>query len=377
MNARTPDTKSDAYDALLVLSFGGPEGPEEVRPFLENVTRGRGIPPERLDEVGAHYYHFGGVSPLNRLNKEIIANVEAELAARGYDIPVYFGNRNWKPFDNEAAEQMAADGIRNALVFATSAWGGYSGCRQYHEDIQGMRAHLEEIGAPEVTFTKLRQFYDHPRFVRTMAQYVRESFDKLPEDLRDEARLVFTAHSIPLNAKDADGTPIDGSIYSRQVEESSALIAKEVGVTDFDVVWQSRSGSPHVPWLEPDIVDHAVELNETNGQKALVVCPVGFISDHMEVIWDLDSELMDEATRRGMIIERVATVGSSDEFATMVVDLIDEIEMKRVIERLGTLPVRGSTVNGEPCVPGCCAPRKRPAASQTNPNADAPVASRS
>ena len=359
---------TDAYDALLVLSFGGPEGPGEVRPFLENVTRGRGIPPERLDEVGAHYYHFGGVSPLNKLNREIIANVEAELKERGIDMPVYFGNRNWKPFDNDAAEQMAADGIKNALVFATSAWGGYSGCRQYHEDIQGMISHLDSIDAPAITFTKLRQFYDHPLFVRTMAQYVRDSFAKLPDELREEARLVFTAHSIPLSAKDADGQPIDGSIYSRQVEESSALIAAEAGIADFDVVWQSRSGSPHVPWLEPDIVDHAVELNEQKGQKALVVCPVGFISDHMEVIWDLDSELMDEANRRGMVVERVATVGPSREFTTMVVDLVEEAGMKRVIERLGTLPVRGSTVNGEPCTPGCCEPRKRPAGAQARAN---------
>ncbi len=360
MNERITDANPGAYDALLVMSFGGPEGHDEVRPFLENVTRGRGIPPERLDEVGAHYHHFGGVSPLNSLNREIIANIETELKARGYDMPVYFGNRNWKPFGTEAAEQMAADGIKNALVLATSAWGGYSGCRQYHEDIQGMISHLEGIGAPAVNFTKLRQFYDHPRFVRTMAQYVADSYAKLPGELRDTARLVFTAHSIPLNARDEDGTPIDGSLYSRQVEESSALIAAQLGIDDYDVVWQSRSGSPHVPWLEPDIVDHAVELNEKKNAKALVVCPVGFISDHMEVIWDLDSELMDEARKRDMVVERVATVGPSREFSTMVVDLIEEIEMKRVIERLGKLPVRGSTRNGQICVPGCCEPKKRP-----------------
>ena len=358
MNERT----SDDFDALLVLSFGGPEGHEEVRPFLENVTRGRGIPPERLDDVAVHYHHFGGISPINALNKEIIANVEKELAQRGMDLPVYFGNRNWKPFDNEAAELMARDSIKHPLVFVTSAWGGYSGCQQYQEDIQGMISHLESIGE-SLTFTKLRQFYDHPRFVNTMARLVQESFAKLPEEKRETARLVFTAHSIPLTADDASGLPTDGSLYSAQVKESSALIAAAAGISDFDVVWQSRSGSPHTPWLEPDIVDHAVELNE-QGQEALVVCPVGFISDHMEVIWDLDSELMEEAEKRNMLVERVATVGPTDDFAALVVDLIEEAELKRSIERLGKLPARGSSVNGAPCGEGCCGsskPAKRPA----------------
>ncbi|MCK2200152.1 ferrochelatase [Corynebacterium callunae] len=363
MNIRS----SDSYDALLVLSFGGPEGHEEVRPFLENVTRGRGIPPERLDEVAVHYHHFGGVSPINELNREIIANVERELANRGMDLPVYFGNRNWVPFGNEAADLMAADGVKNALVLATSAWGGFSGCKQYQEDIQGMVAHL---GAQdkEITFTKLRQFYDHPRFISQMAQSVRESFEKVPAELRAEARLVFTAHSIPLAADKASGTPEDGSLYSQQVREASELIAQAAGIEDFDLVWQSRSGSPSIPWLEPDIVDHAVELNE-NGQKAVVVCPVGFISDHMEVIWDLDSELMEEAQKRNMVVERVATVGPSPEFAGMVADLIEEVELKRTIEKLGKLPARGCTVNGAPCAEGCCTAAKRPT-SRVNPNAE-------
>lgn len=363
MNVRS----SDSYDALLVLSFGGPEGHEEVRPFLENVTRGRGIPPERLDEVAVHYHHFGGVSPINELNREIIANVERELANRGMDLPVYFGNRNWVPFGNEAADLMAADGVKNALVLATSAWGGFSGCKQYQEDIQGMVAHL---GAQdkEITFTKLRQFYDHPRFISQMAQSVRESFEKMPAELRAEARLVFTAHSIPLAADKASGTPEDGSLYSQQVREASELIAQAAGIEDFDLVWQSRSGSPSIPWLEPDIVDHAVELNE-NGQKAVVVCPVGFISDHMEVIWDLDSELMEEAQKRNMVVERVATVGPSPEFAAMVADLIEEVELKRTIEKLGKLPARGCTVNGAPCAEGCCTAAKRPT-SRVNPNAE-------
>ncbi|WP_080794884.1 ferrochelatase [Corynebacterium pacaense] len=353
MNASRPD----AYDALLVLSFGGPEGHEEVRPFLENVTRGRGIPPERLDDVAVHYHHFGGVSPINGLNREIIANVERELADRGISIPVYFGNRNWLPYGADAAEQMARDGVRNALVLATSAWGGYSGCRQYQEDIQQLIEHLDAEGLPAITFTKIRQFYDHPLFIDTMVAHVRDSFAELPEDRRGRARLVFTAHSIPLTSVDADGTKIDGSLYSDQVRESSALIAEGLGITDYDVVWQSRSGAPHVPWLEPDIVDHAVDLNE-RGIDTLVVCPVGFISDHMEVIWDLDSELMDEAARRGMTVVRTATAGPTESFAAMVVDLIEEQGSHRQPERRGCLPLRGTSVNGAPCAEGCCLPMR-------------------
>ncbi|AJE33188.1 ferrochelatase [Corynebacterium humireducens NBRC 106098 = DSM 45392] len=344
------------FDALLVLSFGGPEGDEEVVPFLENVTRGRGIPRERLEKVGEHYFHFGGVSPLNRLNREIIGNLEKELASRGMELPVYFGNRNWHPFGEDTAEQMSRDGVRRALVFATSAWGGYSACLQYNEDIRRMIAHLEEKGVEPVEFTKLRQFYDHPVFVRLMADAVRESLDKVPAERRDATRVLFTAHSVPTAADEAAGGPEDPHLYSRQVAEASRLIAEAAGVDEYDVVWQSRSGDPRTPWLEPDIVDHTTDLAAA-GVTAVVVCPVGFISDHMEVIWDLDTELVEAARdlgTDGVHVERTRTAGPEQEFAGMVVDIIGELVENSEPASLGTVTVQGCTVNGAACRPGCC-----------------------
>lgn len=344
---------SHDFDALLVLSFGGPEGNEEVVPFLENVTRGRGIPRERLKVVGEHYFHFDGVSPINRLNKEIIANVEAELAHRGIELPVYFGNRNWHPFGSEAAEQMAKDGVRNALVFATSAWGGYSACRQYDEDIQAMRAHLSDNNLPEIRFTKLRQFYDHPKFVEQMAQSLKDALAKIPEEKKDATRVLFTAHSVPNAHDEVGGAEGDKHLYSRQVAEASRLVAEAAGVESYDLVWQSRSGSPHVPWLEPDVVDHTREIHNS-GVEAIAVCPIGFISDHMEVIWDLDTELQQACDELGIVLERAATASPEPSFAALVVDLIEEHTNGRKPESLGRVTVQGCTVNGEPCSPGCC-----------------------
>ena len=341
------------FDALLVLSFGGPEGDEEVVPFLENVTRGRGIPRERLVQVGEHYFHFGGVSPLNRLNREIIANLESELAERGRDLPVYLGNRNWPPFGEDTAEQMSRDGVRRALVFATSAWGGYSACLQYNEDIRRIIAHLEDKGVEPIEFTKLRQFYDHPTFVRIMADALRESLDKVPAERRDSTRVLFTAHSVPTAADEAAGGPEDSHLYSRQVAEASRLIAEAAGVAEYDVVWQSRSGNPRTPWLEPDIVDHTTALAE-EGVRAVVVSPVGFISDHMEVIWDLDTELVDAARDLDVHVERTRTAGPEQDFAGMVVDIIDELVENDPPASLGEVTVQGCTVDGEACRPGCC-----------------------
>lgn len=348
------DSQEHDYDALLVLSFGGPEGNEDVVPFLRNVTAGRGIPDERLEEVGEHYYHFNGVSPLNELNKEIIANIEAELARRGMDLPVYFGNRNWHPLAGDTAEKMAADGIRNALVFATSAWGGYSACLQYDEDIRAMRRHLADQGLPEIRFTKLRQFYSHPTFVTLMADAVREAYAGVPAERRGQTRMLFTAHSVPNAADDASGGEGDKNLYSRQVAEASQLIAEEAGVDSYDVVWQSRSGNPATPWLEPDIVDHTEDIAERDGVRAVVVCPVGFISDHMEVLWDLDTELKEAADKVGVTLHRTRTAGPEQEFAGMVVDIITELTDDQPWASLGEVTVSGCTVNGAPCFPGCC-----------------------
>ncbi|MET1072389.1 MAG: ferrochelatase, partial [Umezawaea sp.] len=265
-----------SYDALLWLSFGGPEGPADVRPFLENVTRGRGVPPERLDEVEAHYQHFGGVSPINALN---LAAIEA-VRATGFDLPIHFGNRNWHPMVEATLAEMKAAGVRRALVFPTSAYGGYSACRQYDEDVLRARAAVPD--APELV--KLRQFFDHPLFIEAFADAVRVAARELPTDYR----LVFTAHSVPVSADLAAGPPSEGgNRYSRQVAEASRLVAAAVGREEYDVVWQSRSGPPRIPWLEPDVVDH-VEALHKDGVTGVLVCPIGFVSDHLEVVWDLD-----------------------------------------------------------------------------------------
>ncbi len=247
---------------------------------------------------------------------------------------------------------MAADGVRNVAVLATSAWGGYSACRQYDEDIVKLRAHLEEKGLPQIEFTKIRQFFDHPKFIGEMAQAVKDAYAKIPEG--KQARMLFTAHSVPTAHDNVGGGEGDKNIYSRQVAEASRLVAEAAGITDYDLVWQSRSGSPKTPWLEPDIVDHTTEIHEKNGVDAVVVCPIGFISDHMEVVWDLDTELQQAADEMGVIVERTRTAGPTDAFSSMVVDLIEELEQEKPWESLGDVTVQGCTVNGAPCAEGCC-----------------------
>ncbi|WP_018683539.1 ferrochelatase [Actinokineospora enzanensis] len=340
-------------DALLWLSFGGPEGPAEVRPFLENVTRGRGIPPERLDEVEAHYQHFGGVSPINRLNREAIAAVQAELARQGLDLPVYFGNRNWHPMVEDTVAEMAAAGVRRALVFPTSAYGGYSACRQYHEDIARAR---DAVGPDAPDLVKLRQFFDHPLFVAAVADAVRAAAATVPADYR----LVFTAHSVPETADRSAGPPGEGGRrYSRQVAEAARLVAAEVGVAEFDVVWQSRSGPPQVPWLAPDIVDH-VEALHGRGVRAVVVSPIGFVSDHLEVVWDLDTEAAEKAAELGMAFARAATPNGDPRFAELVVSLVREHLGEAEPAKLSDFPAAGCTANGALCAVACCEAPKRP-----------------
>jgi ferrochelatase len=346
-----------SVDALLLLSFGGPEGPDDVRPFLANVTRGRGVPPERLDQVAEHYLHFGGVSPINRLNRDIIEAVRGELARVGIRLPIYFGNRNWHPLVEDTVRRMAEDGVGRALVFPTSAYGGYSACRQYDEDILRARSAAGE-GAPELV--KLRQFFDHPLFVEANAEAVRAALAALD----GPARLVFTAHSVPVSADDAAGPPVEGgNRYSRQIAEAARLVAEAVGVTEYDVVWQSRSGPPHIPWLEPDIVDHLDALH-ADGVRRVVVSPVGFVSDHLEVVWDLDTEAREHAEKLGMGFARAATPGAAPGFARMVVELVREHLDGAPLRKLSPLPAAGCTINGEPCAPGCCEPVRRPGRSR-------------
>ncbi|WP_425550151.1 ferrochelatase [Actinomycetospora chlora] len=344
-------------DAVLLLSFGGPEAPDEVRPFLENVTRGRGVPPERLDAVEEHYQHFGGVSPINELNRRLVADLSAALQRSGRDLPVYFGNRNWHPFAEDTVERMARDGVRRALVFATSAYGGYSACRQYHEDIARARGAATERTGTAPDLVKLRHFFDHPLFVAAVADGVRAARTRLGGD----PRLVFTAHSIPSSADRTAGPPEEGGHrYSRQMTEAAALVAAEVGAAEHDLVWQSRSGPPQIPWLEPDIVDHLDDLHD-RGVEGVVVSPVGFVSDHLEVVWDLDNEAAEHAEKIGMGFARAASAGSDPRFVEMVVELIGEQVDGAPARGLGTVPRAGVGCNGELCHPGCCEPARRPA----------------
>ena len=340
-------------DALLLLSFGGPEGLEDVRPFLENVVRGRGVPAERLDAVEEHYRPFGGVSPINARNRELIEAIRART-----DLPVYFGNRNWHPMVEDTVAEMSRDGVRRALVFATSAYGGYSACRQYHEDIARARAATGD-GAPELV--RLRHFFDHPSFVAANADAVRAARARLPAEVRDAARVVFTAHSVPVAADETDGVPAEGGHrYSRQVAETARLVAAELGLDGYDVVWQSRSGPPQVPWLAPSPEEH-VEALAAKGVPAVVLAPIGFVSDHIEVVWDLDEEVRELATGLGMAFVRAATAGPDPRFADMVVELVAEHTAgvsARVVS--DDVPRGGCTVNGEPCAVDCCVPRRRP-----------------
>jgi ferrochelatase len=340
------------FDALLVLSFGGPEGPADVRPFLENVVRGRGVPPERLDAVEEHYRHFGGVSPLNARNREIIAAVRERI-----ELPVYFGNRNWHPMVEDTVAEMARDGVRRGLVFATSAYGGYSACRQYQEDIARARKAVGE-SAPELV--KIRHFFDHPLFIAANADAVRAARATLPADVRDAARLVFTAHSVPVAADANAGPPGEGGHrYSRQVAEAARLVAAELGTAEHDVVWQSRSGPPQVPWLEPDIVDH-IDALHARGVPAVVVAPIGFVSDHVEVVWDLDTEARERAEELDMGFARAATAGPDPRFADLVAELVAEHLHAAAPRALGDVTGGGSTVNGVPCALDCCQPARRP-----------------
>jgi protoporphyrin/coproporphyrin ferrochelatase len=331
-------------EALLVLSFGGPQGHSDVMPFLENVTRGRGIPHERLEEVAVHYHHFGGVSPINDQNKALIAALEKEFAAAGIDLPVYWGNRNWAPYVEDTWAQLADDGVEHVYVFATSAYASYSGCRQYHEDIARARASLG--GGP--TAEKLPHYFDTPGFVQANADALAAAIESLPEHLRGTARLVATAHSIPLAMAAVAGP--DGGAYEAELLAAADRVVAEVAPgRSYDLVWQSRSGPPSVPWLEPDVNDHLRALAAA-GETAVVVFPVGFISDHLEVLWDLDNEAKETAAEVGLAFARAATAGTHPAFVRSIVELLAE-------RRAGGLPRLGTN-----CPAACCHVRRRPPA---------------
>lgn len=345
---------SDAFDAVLLASFGGPEGMDDVVPFLRRVTAGRNIPDERLAVVGEHYYHFGGVSPINEINRGIQRRLAAALTARGIDLPVYWGNRNWEPFLEDVSTRMTADGVRRALVLATSAYGGYSACRQYHEDV----ARAAEAAEGRLSLEKLPHTYHTDVFAQINADAITAALGEVGRAGFDEStRLVLTAHSVPTKANAESGP--DGGLYQQQIEVAAAEIAMRVGAPVWDVAYQSRSGAPHVPWLEPDICDHLETLPQ-QGVTAVVIAPIGFVSDHMEVIWDLDTEARAKADELGLAMARAGTASDDDRFIDLYVDLIaariqDGRQPATYCEPLQG--VMGIGVNGTPCAPGCCAAR--------------------
>lgn len=298
-----------SHDALLLLSFGGPEGPEDVIPFLENVTRGRGIPRERLEKVGEHYHLFGGVSPINRLCRELKAAIEADFAAHGVDLPVYWGNRNWTPYLADTVRQMRDDGVRRAAAFVTSAYSGYSTNDQYLRDIA--RAREEVPGAPEID--KLPVYCDRPGFLDPFVDAARDALGRLP----DGARLLFTAHSVPLSQPNRE-------LYVAELEEAARTVAGRAAPgAPWDLVYQSRSGPPSQPWLEPQITDHLEKL-AGEGVRAVAAVPIGFVSDHMEVKYDLDVEAAGRAAELGVAFVRAATPGSDPRFAALPRLLMEE-----------------------------------------------------
>jgi len=330
---------NQSYDAILVVSFGGPEGMEDVIPFLENVLRGRNVPRERMLGVANHYELFGGVSPINGQNRKLIAALQQLLETKGPQLPIYFGNRNWHPLLADTLSKMRDDGVQKALAFVTSAYSSYSSCRQYLEDIERARA---AVGADAPRVEKLRAFYNHPGFIEANVANIQSALARVPEERRMMAQLVFTAHSIPESmAQRCD--------YEVQLRETSKLIAAALDSEKWELVFQSRSGSPAQPWLGPDVCDYLRELHAA-GNKDVVVAPIGFVSDHMEIIYDLDTEAMELCRELGVNMIRAGTAGTHPAFIEMIRELILERTNPETPRRaVGTMGPRESV-----CQPGCC-----------------------
>ncbi|MFY9684075.1 MAG: ferrochelatase [Candidatus Sulfotelmatobacter sp.] len=337
------------YDAILVVSFGGPESKEDVIPFLENVLRGRNIPRERMLTVAEHYYHFEGKSPINQQTRELIAALEAELQQNGPKLPIYWGNRNWHPLLPETLQQMKQDGIRRALAFVTSAYSSYSGCRQYREDIARAQSEVRlsqcEPGAPEVE--KIRPFFNHPAFIEATVERVGDALRAVPENARGDVQIVYLAHSIPVSMANT-------SDYVKQLEEVRRLVSGALGRQNDVLVYQSRSGAPGQLWLEPDILDYLRRVKAEKLASAVVLAPISFISDHMEVLYDLDVEARQLCDSLGLPMTRAKTVGVHPKFIGMIRELILE-RMNPGSERraVGLLGPRADV-----CAEDCCPGRK-------------------
>jgi len=339
------------YDAILIVSFGGPESTEDVIPFLENVLRGRNVPRERMLAVAEHYYHFGGKSPINQQTRELIAAVENELALHGPKLPVYWGNRNWHPLLPDTLRKMQEDGIQRALAFVTSAYSSYSGCRQYREDIARAQG---EVGPGATKIDKVRAFFNHPGYIDATEDRLRDALLQLPGNARENMQIVYVAHSIPSSmANTCD--------YVRQLEEVRKLVSARLGVTNDALVYQSRSGSPGQPWLEPDILDYLREVKARDLASAVVLAPISFISDHMEVLYDLDIEARQLCDSLSLPMARARTVGVHPKFIAAIRELIAERTTPGTERRaLGSLGAREDV-----CPQDCCPAPQRPVRPQS------------
>lgn len=334
------DSTPQPYDALLVVSFGGPEGMDDVIPFLENVLRGRNVPRERMLQVAKHYELFGGVSPINEQNRKLISALNLELETNGPRLPIYFGNRNWHPMLADTLRKMREDGVKHALAFVTSAYSSHSSCRQYLENIADAQKEIGP-GAPQVD--KLRAFYNHPLFIEANVAQLRAALERFPDHQRRSTPVVFTAHSIPeAMAQNCD--------YQMQLRETARLIVEALELEKWQLVFQSRSGSPLQAWLGPDVCDHLGQL-KVSGTKQVVLAPIGFVSDHMEIIYDLDSQATALCQELGLKVIRAATVGTHPAFIKMIRELVlERLEPDRERRFLGH--------NGpaqDICSANCCA----------------------
>ena len=338
------------YDAFLLVSFGGPEGPVEVLPFLENVLRGRNVPRERMLEVAEHYQHFGGVSPINAQNRALLAALKEEFSAAGLKLPLYWGNRNWHPLLPDTLRQMKAEGVQRAIALFTSAFSSYSGCRQYRENIAAAQAEVGE-GAPAID--KLRAFFNHPGFIEPMIERTRTALERIPSERRQAAHLLFSSHSIPL-------TMAQNCLYETHFREASRLVAEGLGHRNWRLVYQSRSGPPAQPWLGPDVGEALTEIAAGGGSRDTVVVPIGFVSDHMEVLYDLDDEARKKAAALGLNFVRAGTVGTHPRFVRMIHELVEErLTGNSARPALGTLGPSHDVCPVDCCLSGAGVPARR------------------
>ena len=328
------------YDAILLVSFGGPEKPADVLPFLENVLRGKNVPRQRMEAVAEHYHHFGGKSPINGQNRALLVALRAELEQHGPRLPIYWGNRNWHPMLADTVRQMQADGVRRALAFVTSAYSSYSSCRQYLENLTAAR---EAVGEGAPTIDKIRAYYNHPLYIAATAERVQEALDRISQERRPSAHVVYTAHSIPTSMA-------ENCRYSQQLTEAASLTSARLGRQPGPVVFQSRSGPPTQPWLGPDILEHLRAIAASGAAKDLVIVPIGFVSDHMEVVYDLDTEARALSAELGLTMVRAACVGTHPQFIAMIRELIlERITPDGQRRSLGELGA-----SHDVCREGCC-----------------------